>query len=237
LGVDFATHEVLSFDCYGTLIDWESGIADALLPILATHGVQMQREKWLTTYARLESEIEAAGYRHYRDVLREVLDGIGRESEFTPSDSELAAFAESPKLWPPFPDSSDALHELQQHYRLVILSNIDDDLFAAGEAALGIEFDEIITAQQVGAYKPGPAMFEALLKRCGCAPGKLLHVAQSLFHDIAPARALGLRNVWVNRRGDREGSGATPIVSGDVVPDLEVRSLAELAKLVKEATQ
>lgn len=228
---DLGSFEALSFDCYGTLIDWETGIVKALKTVLAAHGLTGEPEQLLAQYARLESGVEADGYRPYREVLQMVLSGLGKELGFTPTEPELTDFGESPRRWPPFPDSGVALRELQSHYRLVILSNIDDDLFAASEAALGVKFDEIITAQQIGAYKPNPLMFEALLSRCGCKPDRLLHVAQSLFHDIGPAGEFGLKRVWVNRRGGRAGSGATPAASGEIRPDLEVGSLAELARI------
>ncbi|MFH2056597.1 MAG: haloacid dehalogenase type II [bacterium] len=232
MALDFESLTTISFDCYGTLIDWEGGISAALQPVLVTRGIAIDREQLLADYAQIESAIESEEYRSYREVLREVLSRFGAKFDFAPTPDELETCADSPTRWPPFPDSGAALRKLQERFRLIVLSNIDDDLFAASERALGVEFDDIITAQQVGAYKPSPAMFAALLARCSCQPERLLHAAQSLYHDIAPAREFGLSTVWVNRRHDQTGGGATPAADAAVKPDLEVKSLAELAQLV-----
>jgi 2-haloacid dehalogenase len=232
LRFDFSSFEVLSFDCYGTLIDWETGIANALGPLLAEHGILIEREMLLGHFGRLEAAVEAESYRPYREVLGEVLRRLALELGFAPADQEVDTFAESPISWPSFPDSGEALRRLQGHYRLAIISNIEDDLFAINEQALGLMFDKVITAQQVGAYKPDQAVFEFALKKIDLPKEKILHVAQSLYHDIVPAKKLGFHTIWVNRRFGRPGSGATPPISGDVAPNFEVRSLEELAALL-----
>lgn len=227
IALDRFTH--LTFDCYGTLIDWETGILAALRPVLDRHGVAVSDDDALALYGELESAAERGAYRAYRDVLAAVVDGFGERYGFVPMAAERETLAASVGAWPPFADSADALRSLAHRYRLVILSNIDDDLFARSARHLGVEFAAVVTAQQVGSYKPDPRNFRALLDRLAISPGQILHVAQSLFHDIAPARAIGLATVWVNRRHDRPGSGATPPATAR--PDFEVPDLATLAAM------
>lgn len=227
--LDFDRFTHLSFDCYGTLIDWETGILAALRPVLDRHGIALTDDQALERYGELESAAERGPYHRYRDVLATVMDGFGARLGFTPAAEERAALAASVGDWPPFPDTVEALRALARRFRLVILSNIDDDLFARSARRLGVDFAAIITAEQVGSYKPDPRNFRALLERLDIPPDRLLHVAQSLFHDIAPASALGLTTVWVNRRHDRPGSGATPPTTARA--DLEVPDLRTLAQL------
>ena len=223
------SYEILSFDCYGTLIDWESGILSALAPLLSRHGRSVPEETLLKAFGELESVAEQPPYRPYSIVLREVTEGLGRRFGFTPNAEERGSLARSLASWPPFPDTRDSLRALKSKYRLAIISNIDDDLFAGTNQALGIEFDWIVTAPQVGSYKPSLENFRQALARFGAPKDKVLHVAQSLFHDIAPAGSLGLSTVWVNRRLGRSGTGATPAASAR--PDLEVPDLQRLADL------
>ncbi len=225
--LDFDRFEVLTFDLYGTLIDWETGIWEALRPILARHGVAMTQDAALELYGELEAEAEGGPYQNYKTVLRTVLEGMGERLGFTPTPDELAAFPLSVRDWPAFPDSARALQALRTRYRLAIVSNVDDDLFAFSARRLQTDFDWTITAQQVGAYKPSPRNFEVAFERLGVPRDRILHVAQSLFHDIAPAKALGLATVWVNRRHDKAGFGATP--PAEAQPDLEVPDLQTLA--------
>jgi 2-haloacid dehalogenase len=220
--------EALTFDCYGTLIDWERGIADALRPILERYGRAATDDQVLELFAELESAAEAGPYLRYREVLRRVLEGVGERLGFEPSEAELAAFAGSVPEWPPFADTAEALTTLGRRYRLVILSNVDDDLIVGTLRHLPVDFHLVMTAEQIGSYKPSPRNFEALLEQVGLPQERILHVAQSLFHDIAPARRLGLRTVWVNRRAGRPGSGAT--APSDARPDFEVPDLRTLAK-------
>jgi 2-haloacid dehalogenase len=227
--LNFNQYDYLSFDCYGTLIDWERGIVEALRPVLARHGVTRSDEEALNIFGEVESTIQRGPYRPYREVLAATLDGIGERLGFTPTDEERTAFGGSVEHWPAFPDSAEGLKALSTRFKLVILSNIDDDLFAYSAKRLGVEFADVITAQQAGSYKPNRHNFELLLQRTGNRPDRLLHVAQSLFHDIAPAKALGLTTVWVNRRHDRPGFGATPPATAP--PDLEVPDLRPQAEL------
>jgi 2-haloacid dehalogenase len=221
-------YEVVSFDCYGTLIDWESGIVSGLRPVLANHGVEATDEEILTLHAetehRLQSSSTPGSYVKYRDVLGEEVREAGRRWGFEPDPSEVGALADSLRNWRPFPDTVEALRRLKSRYRLAIISNVDDGLFALTACHLEVEFDWIVSAEQAGTYKPSTNNFEVAMGRMGVAPERLLHAAESLFHDVVPARELGLSTVWVHRRAGKEGFGATPPADAEpdfVVPDLE----------------
>jgi 2-haloacid dehalogenase len=219
--------EVLTFDVYGTLIDWETGILRALRPVFAAHGVDLPAEPALELYGELESQAERGEYHDYKSVLSLVLLGFGERLGFTPTPAELDAFSQSVRDWPAFPDSPAALRRLHQKYRLAVISNIDDDLFAVSEQKLGVQFDWVITARQARSYKPSLNNFRLAFERIGVPQERILHVAQSLYHDIVPANSLGLATVWVNRRRGRPGFGATPPANAQ--PGLEVPDLQSLA--------
>jgi 2-haloacid dehalogenase len=228
--LNFDDFSVLTFDCYGTLIDWETGIWEALGPILTNHGVDLGQEQALERYAALEVEAERGPYLEYKQVLSTVLAGLGAQLGFAPTQTELQHFSESVRDWPAFPDSPAALQALHTQYKLAIVSNVDDDLFAYSAKRLQVTFDWTITAQQARSYKPSLNNFRTALQRIGLPPGQILHVAQSLFHDMVPAKALGLSTVWVNRRQGRDGFGATP--PAEAQPDLEVPDLQSLAQMM-----
>lgn len=228
--LNFDAFEVLTFDCYGTLIDWETGLSDSLALLFQTHRVRVAPEKALELYGELEAAAEVGEYREYKTVLKMTLDGIGERHGFTPTPAERDAFSLSVRNWPAFPDSPRALQALKKKYRLAIISNIDDDLFAFSNQRLQVEFDWIITAKQVRSYKPSVKNFQAAFERIGVSPQRILHVAQSLFHDIVPAKSLGLSAVWVNRRHNKPGFGATP--PAEAKPDLEVPDLQTLAATI-----
>ena len=228
--MDFSAKEVLTFDCYGTLIDWESGILNAVRPVLRQHSLEVSDEHLLELFAELESSAEADTYRPYTEILASVMRGLGRRLGFTATSADAAALAESVGDWPAFPDSSRALMALKRKFKLAIISNTDDELFAASNRHLGVEFDWIITAQQARSYKPAINNFRVAFERIGLPTERLLHVAQSLFHDHVPARLLGLDTVWVNRRHGRPGPGATPPASAQ--PTLEVPDMRTLAELL-----
>ena len=228
--LDFSAKEVLTFDCYGTLIDWESGILNAVRPILRQHDLEVPDERVLELFAELESSAEADTYRPYTEILASVMRGLGSRLGFTATSADAAALAESVGEWPAFPDSPQALIALKRKFKLAIISNIDDELFAASNRHLGVEFDWIVTAQQARSYKPATNNFRVAFERIGLPTERLLHVAQSLFHDHVPARSLGLDTVWVNRRHGRPGSGATPPASAQ--PTLEVPDMRTLAELL-----
>ena len=222
--------EVLSFDCYGTLIDWERGILGAIKPVLLAHKVVVSDEAVLETYAAIESEIESGPYRSYRNILHTVMTRISERFGFIPNNTECDAIVSSLPDWPPFGDTVEALQALKERHRLAIISNVDDDLFAATNRHLGVEFDYIITAAQVGAYKPSPRVFEYALGKIGCDKSRLLHVAQSLYHDHVPAKRLGLSTAWINRRQGKAGSGATPMA--EAAPDGEFPDLKALLSAI-----
>jgi len=227
--LDFERYDYLTFDCYGTLIDWERGILAALRPLLERHDIARSDDQILELFGELESAAEQPPYHTYREVLATVVDGCGARLGFATTAAERASLAESVADWPAFSDTVASLRALAGRFKLGILSNVDDDLFAGSARRLEVDFAAVVTAQQAGSYKPDPGNFRALLERLDVPPERVLHVAQSLFHDIAPAKALGLTSVWVNRRHDRPGFGATPPASAQ--PDLEVPNLRTLADL------
>ena len=197
---------------------------------MAAHGLSIDDQAILTLFGNVESSVEADRYLPYREVLSKVVDEFGRELDFQPSEAERHSLAESIRDWPTFTDTVPALAALKGRYRLAIISNIDDDLFGYSAPKLTVDFDEVVTAQQVGAYKPSPENFSVAFRRLGYGPDRILHVAQSLYHDIAPARQLGLSCVWVNRRAGKVGSGATAPTTAE--PDLEVPDLNTLTELM-----
>lgn len=206
--LDPTRYDALTFDCYGTLIDWERGLLAHLAPILQRNDVHANDDFVLSYFAESEAKLEEGPYRSYREVLEGVCDAFGRRFAFALKHDERAALPESIAAWPPFPDTIDALTTLGRHHRLAIISNVDDDLFALSRARLGIEFAEVITAEQVRAYKPDPRVFVEAVRRLRVPRERILHIAQSRYHDIVPARALGIDCVWIDRRLGH-GGGAT----------------------------
>ncbi len=227
--MNFARFSVLTFDCYGTLIDWESGILAALRAVLAPRGISRTDDDLLGLFAEIEAPLQTGPFRPYREVLDLAMTALCRRLDFEPRAEEATALSRSLPTWRPFPDTVLALRRLASRFDLGIISNVDDDLFAGSAAQLGVDFRWIVTAQQVGSYKPAPANFHWALERIGRPREQILHCAQSLFHDVATAQALGLATVWVNRRHGKIGGGATP--PSAAVPDLEVPDLATLAAL------
>lgn len=228
--------QVVSFDCYGTLIDWESGIAAVLEPWAAAHGRSIPREELLTAYSQHEADAE---HEHptdlYPQILARAMHGLGAQLGIPVSDADAQALATSVPDWPAFPDSAEALARLSQHYALIILSNIDRASFEGSNRRLQVTFTSILTAQDIGSFKPSIRNFEALLaevKRLGIPESGLLHVAQSLFHDHVPAKSLGLPTVWINRRHDNPGWGATPAPPRDVTPNWTFTSMQAFADAV-----
>lgn len=225
----------LTFDCYGTLIDWESGILTALRPLLARAGGRADATV-LRDFAACEARQQAATPAMlYADVLTAVHGQLARQWGAAPDAAEDRAFGASIADWPPFPDTVAALTALQTRFRLVVLSNVDRASFAGTAKRLGIAFDAIYTAQDIGSYKPDLRNFEYLLERLseqGTGREAVLHVAQSLFHDHAPANAVGLRSVWIDRRGDAGGHGATSAPPADVRYDARFPTLGAFAAAV-----
>jgi putative hydrolase of the HAD superfamily len=234
--LDLTAFRALSFDCYGTLIDWEAGIAAVLVPWAREQGLDLTDEELLLAYADNEAAVEGeTPSALYPDVLADAFRRTGAGLGRTVSDEWARRLGRSVPDWPAFPDSADALARLAEHYRLIILSNVHREGFAGSNRRLHGDFAAIITAEDVGAYKPAENHFRALdttLARLGVERAELLHVAQSLFHDHVPAKREGLPSVWINRRHDRPGWGATPEPSGEWSYDLELPSMGALADAV-----
>jgi 2-haloacid dehalogenase len=226
--LDFSDFEYLSFDCYGTLIDWESGILGYLRPLLKTKGCDVSDAQILNLYSEFEPLQQDLAYRRYREVLAAVVRDFGRELHVDFTDADASGLADSIRQWEPFPDTVPALRRLKSRYKLAVLSNIDDDLLASTAPKLEVELDCVVTAQQVQSYKPSICNFETLLDRLQIGKDRLLHVAESLYHDVIPAQALGITTVWVNRRQGKPAA-ATRMVAAQ--PDLEVPTVAALADL------
>lgn len=228
--IDFNKYEVLTFDCYGTLIDWENGLLEVMRPLLKDHYVSFSDEQILELFAEIETEQESSEYIKYKQILRRVFKNLGKRFGLEPDVVELDILANSIAKWQPFPDTIESLKALKKKFKLAVISNIDDDLFALTAKHLEIKFDWVITAEQAKSYKPSLHNFELARATIGLPFEKILHVAQSIYHDIIPASSLGLSTVWVNRRSVKKGFGATPSASGQA--DLEVPDLQTLVKLL-----
>jgi 2-haloacid dehalogenase len=224
--------KVLTFDCYGTLIDWETGIYEALGPLLAAAGNDLSREAALETFARHESDQEKATPRLvYSDLLATVHRRLALDWHADIAEAAHQRFGESVGDWPAFSDSAAALAYLKDHYKL-ILSNVDRSSFARSNKKLGVAFDWIYTAQDIGSYKPDPRNFEFMLEKlasAGYAKRDILHTAQSLYHDHGPANRMGLASAWIDRRHDQDGWGATMKPAGTPRYDFRFTSMAEMA--------
>jgi len=228
--------DALSFDCYGTLIDWETGLRQGLAKVAALSDSRLTTETLLETYGEAEAatERDEPGLIYPEVIARSVTAAGAAHGIEVPAELAVEIGASVP-AWPAFPDSGEALARLKERYRLVILSNVDRASFAGSNDRLGIPFDLVLTAEEIGSYKPDPRNFEALLARVremGIEPGRLLHVAQSLYHDHVPAKAAGLATVWIDRRHGQEGFGATPPPAAGVEPDWTFTSMAAFADTV-----
>lgn len=232
--LDFEKYDALTFDCYGTLIDWESGIAGALRPVVAAHGAEVGDEQLMGLYAEIERAGKSGEYRRYREVLRNTVIGICARLGFEPSETEAECLADSLGDWQPFDDTVDALRRFQSRYKLCIVSNVDDDLFAGTQRTLGIDFDYVVTAEQAGSYKPSHNNFSMAIERMGIPKERVLHVAESVHLDIAAAKSFGMDTVWVHRSAGtgRDSSASGNPADGDSGADLEVPDLKTLAELM-----
>jgi 2-haloalkanoic acid dehalogenase type II len=212
--------DILTFDCYGTLIDWESGISGAFVAEAARDGVVLQRDAVINAYLQVEAEVESGPFTTYREVLTRTSREVAQRLGWSLDSGREHFLADSLPSWPPCPDTNATLQRLSKRFRLGILSNVDDDLIAATQMHLSVHFDLIVTAQQVNAYKPAYAHFEVARRRLGVA--RWLHAAQSYFHDVVPAAALHVPVVWVNRKGETSNADGPQ-------PTAEVRDLTGLA--------
>jgi 2-haloacid dehalogenase len=226
--------KALTFDCYGTLIDWETGLYTALQPLAQKGGVSLQRDEVLAVFARHESAQEAATPQMiYSELLAEVHRRLAREWNVSAADEDAVAFGKSVPDWPAFPDTEASLRYLQRYYKLIILSNVDRESFAGSNRRLGVAFDAICTAQDIGSYKPDARNFAYLINAVaglGVLKRNILHTAQSLYHDHAPGQAAGLATAWIDRRQQLEGWGATSPPAGTPRYDFRFESLAEMVK-------
>ena len=233
-GLDWKLFRLMTFDCYGTLVNWEAGILGVLKPWAGNTGIMGSDEEMLAAFGEAESAAEYAMPKSvYRDILRETMNAIAAKFGKVASASEQDALATSVGDWPVFADTVEGLRALQGWHKLMVVSNVDKASFSRTAPKLGVQLDGLVTAEEVGAYKPDKKMFERAMqaaKELGVKKEEILHVAQSLFHDIAPARALGLTTVWVDRHGGKAG-GATPKPQGDATPHLRVGSLWELVEI------
>jgi len=230
VSLDLRAFKALTFDCYGTLIDWESGILAELKPWVAASGRTLTDDQILEAFGEAESAAEAATpSKIYPGILADTMRALAKHWRISANDAQAAEFGRSVPRWPAFPDSAAALQYLKQHYKLIILSNVDRASFAESNKKLQVGFDKIVTAQDVGSYKPNLQNFRQVIaevEKLGVRKEQILHTAQSLFHDVAPARSMGLKTCWINRRKGRAGGGATKAPTGDATPDIEFPSMA-----------
>jgi 2-haloalkanoic acid dehalogenase type II len=235
-----ADFKALTFDCYGTLIDWESGMIEALKPLTQRVGRALSRNEILEAHARHESRQQLmTPAKLYRDLLPIVYKRLAEEWGVPAAHEDCVAYGRSIGDWPAFEDSPAALHDLKQHFKLVILSNVDNESFARSKRKLGVEFDAIYTAEDIGSYKPSSRNFEYMLENIaalGVQKHEILHTAESLFHDHKPANAFGLASCWIYRRHADEGFGATMDPGERPKLDFRFNSLAELAKAHRDET-
>jgi 2-haloacid dehalogenase len=226
MSIAYDQFEVLTFDCYGTLIDWETGLLRAMRVAIAALA-EIDDDALLADFGRFESAAEAV-YQPYRGVLAESLRGIAAERGLALSDEAAAVFGVSVRDWPAFPDSAAALARLKTRFKLAVITNCDTDLFAASNVRIGVEFDWVISAEMARSYKPNHAGFELAFATIQAPKDRILHVAQSLFHDHVPAKELGMTSVWIDRRHGRSGPGATPPAT--TTPDAVFPSMAAFAE-------
>ena len=229
--------KILFFDCYGTLIDWETGLLNTLSPWIKGMGINKTDEEILDLFSKIEPQVQAeTPGLNYRKVLMTVISKMGESFGIEVNDDRKEIFGNSVVDWPPFSDSLQALQTLQKHYKLVILSNIDkESIEQTIQNHFAVDFYQVYTAEEIGSYKPDLRNFHHMLEQLlslGYKKENIMHVAQSLFHDHVPAKKLGLRSVWIDRRMSKEGSGATMIPQEDVAPDYRFESMGEFVKTV-----
>lgn len=232
--------KALTFDCYGTLIDWESGMVEALKPLTSRMKKSLPRDHILEAHARHESSQQAyTPTMKYSELLAVVFRRLAEEWGVAASWDECQAYGNSVKDWPAFSDSVEALACLKRHFKLVILSNIDNASFARSNQRLQVSFDAIYTAQDIGSYKPSDRNFDymiAKLQSLGIAKSEILHTAESLFHDHAPANKHGLASCWIYRRHDQQGFGATMNPGAAPKHNFRFNSMADLVTAYRQET-
>jgi 2-haloacid dehalogenase len=233
--IEFGRFKALTFDCYGTLIDWDSGISDLVRPWLQDMQSAVPPDLVVSTFALMQARHQQVRPTLlYPEVLRRSWRDIEEQFGWDESPERAEAFAHSVHIWKPFPDTIESLGYLSHSYKLGILSNVDNASIASTLKLLDVPFSAVVTAEDVKSYKPGLAHFEEAVRRfaaSGIQKSEILHVAQSKHHDMIPGRQFGLTTVWVNRRYGKKGTGATLAASAE--PDLTVNSLAELVAVHK----
>ena len=231
--------KALTFDCYGTLIDWETGMMEGLGDLVGRAGRELERGEILQAHARHESAQQKwTPARRYEELLQTVYRRLAEEWGVSVTRAECEAYGRSVRSWPAFADCRDALGYLKRHYRLVILSNVDNDSFAASNEKLGVEFDAVYTAEDIGSYKPADRNFEYMLENLGAMgvwKGDILHTAESMFHDHGPANRFGLASCWIYRRHGEGGFGATMTPADMPKYDFRFDSLAAMVEAHREA--
>jgi 2-haloacid dehalogenase len=227
--LDLDRFDALTFDCYGTLIDWERGILDTLAPVVGRDGRAVDGERLIAGYHATEASLQAGEYLPYREIAARALAEVCGECGVIVTETDRERFQQTVGTWPAFEDSAESLQRLAGRYRLGVITNCDDELFALSSQRLGVEFDWIVTAQQAGAYKPSELPFRLAFERIDVPQERILHVAQSLFHDHPTARRLGMHSVWIDRRGDSFDAGGTPSTDLADLAYPDMRSFADAA--------
>lgn len=225
--MDFTKIKLISFDCYGTLIDWQKAVQDIMEPYFNQFSVEFSREEIFAAFLRADARLEAGKFMAYREVLCEIVLSIADELRISVDPATKYVLSERFRDWLPFPDTVESLKRLKENYKLAIISNVDDDLFAITNDLLQVEFDFVVTAQQLGSYKPDPNNFIEARNRFGMGEEEVLHAAQSIYHDIVPSNKLGWQNAWVNRYGEAERTDPAEY------PDLEVPDLSSLDRILR----
>ena len=224
--MDFTQFKILSFDCYGTLIDWHHSVLKIIQPLLHDYSIEMSDEDAFNLFLEADRSTIQKEYITYREVLTRVMEHIGKSLSLNLLDKDKSCLVDRFGDWDPFPDSHDALLALQEKYKLAIISNVDDEMFSLTMRCIGIRFEYIITAKQVQSYKPSHKNFAYALERFNVPKDQVLHIAQSIYHDIIPTNELGWKNVWVNRYNEPERTDPAEY------PDLEVPDLASLIRII-----
>jgi 2-haloacid dehalogenase len=237
-GPKLTDFKALTFDCYGTLIDWETGMVEALKPLTSKASRKLTRDEILEAHARHESSQQVqTPAKLYRDLLAIVYRRLAEEWGVAVNWNDCVAYGRSIRNWPAFADTAASLQYLKRHYKLAILSNVDNESFSFSSEKLGVDFDAVYTAEDCGSYKPSARNFEymfAKLATLGIDKREILHTAESLFHDHAVANALGLTSCWIHRRHGQEGAGATVALAKTPSYDFRFESLAGFVKAHQE---
>jgi 2-haloacid dehalogenase len=226
--MNFSQFKLISFDCYGTLVDWKRSLRDILNPFITRHKLDISTDKLYELFLNADQKNTTCEYKPYSEVLIAVMDEIGKELKIDLKYAESTCLVDRFGDWTAFPDSSEALQELKKSYKLAVISNVDDELFNVTKRCLGVRFDYIITAKQVGSYKPSKNNFIKALEIFGLPKEQVLHVSQSIYHDIVPTNELGWSNVWINRYNEPQSTNPAEIA------DLEVPDLVSLVERIRD---